>query len=194
MISDPKINTFLRTIIDSLISVDTVFEGIVLNSALYFIKENTVLYQFDLSSFIPNNIYCIFDNISYKSNIDYILDIDTAFANITSCRVSQIVMNYNSYINPNNLIYENNNFNLEYPEYTQLKKSDGAKKFFVNEIKKDINIPIFIFTSLIKLNKSDKLGIKVYKMSEQFSMIVFDIYKSKFKLNYTMTMRILNFI
>lgn len=194
MISDPKINTFLRTIIDSLISVDTVFEGIVLNSALYFIKENTILYQFDLSSFIPNNIYCIFDNISYKSNTDYILDTDVTFANIISCRIPQTVMNYNSYINPNNLIYENNNFNLEYPEYTQLKKSDGAKKFFVNEIKKDINIPIFIFTSLIKLNKSDKLGIKVYKMSEQFSMIVFNIYKSKFKLNYTMTMRILNII
>lgn len=159
------------------------YEGVLYQSNLYILVENSVLYIMDLSTLVDPGFTYTFNNISIDTSTDAPSNLNPyyKYAEIQS------IISHTS-----NMVYHDPDLQDD-PKFMALvtaKASDGAGFYFINT---SINtIFTTVFPGLPSIQKTDSVGIKVYNIGDGKLLINYTVFKKKLKVTYEIFYKIIN--
>lgn len=176
-----EIMDYLYNMITSIATpVDVI--GVIKNNILYYLNQNSVLYTIDLSYDINiNDFYFKLDKDLGK------IIITTEFIIVNRMNRSLQILEEKELLVDIDNIKEDENFNT----IMSAKAGDGVFRYYVNTPK--LRTFFTLHKSLLKLNKPDKVKLKIYDTDFQkgisphkFFITEFEIFKKKINKNYTL--------
>jgi hypothetical protein len=160
------------------------YEGILYQSYLYILVENTVLYKMDLSAVVDPNISYYFNNETINNG---------------SNPVGSNMGPYYKYAEINSIISHTSNMVYHDPDLQDdpkfmamatAKASEGAGFYFINT--SIATVCTTVFPGLPSLQKSDSVELKVYNVGDGKLLINYTIFKKKLKVTYDIFYKIIN--
>lgn len=182
-------NIFLRNVISTIIKGTNLDMGTIYNGTLYLLVNHGILYTVDMTQYFPIETSCTFTFEDYKYTDEYLEDnplLQDSFIN----RFLN-VLNAEQY--ENNLIYHEPDCreNESFEQIVSSKATEGASRYYIDT--KYGKTFMYLYKPMFGLSKADRCGLKVYTTIDlivnlYFSkrLAVFNIYKSKLKLEYKM--------
>lgn len=182
MILTGTLNDYVRSLV-SLVSVkEDSMECAIFRQSLYAIRNYGILYRFTISPELGLFRYPIGFNTllsDYHVNLDIIEDQPYYRDNVYN-----VIMNIHNNINYGKKIYDNPDLKSDesFQNILSLKSDSPSKQFwFIDNDGK--NRSILLHSNVFKLNKPDKIGVKIYKTTGK-NYAIFKIYKQKLKIEY----------
>lgn len=163
-------NGLLEPIIKSIVKGIS-YEWILMNSNLYIMADDCILYIINLETKVDNNI-CL--SSKEKNNI-----FGKAYNIIAQAHI-------------NNIIYDNPELDKD-PKFMELataKSSAGAGFYYIDTALYTTFIPVF--NGLPYLTKGDKVGVKLYEIEKNKILVNMTVFKKKLCCSYDLYYYIIN--
>ena len=159
------------------------YEGVLYQSYLYILVENSVLYVMDLTTLVDPAFTYAFNNVSIDTGIVAPINMNPyyKYADLQS------IISHTS-----NMVYHDPDLQDD-PKFMALataKASDGAGFYFINT--SIATIFTTVFPGLPSLQKTDAVGLKVYDIGEGKLLINYTVFKKKLKVTYEIFYKIIN--
>ena len=159
------------------------YEGVLYQSKLYVLVENSVLYIMDLSTLVDPAFTYAFNNVSIDTGIDAPINMNPYYKYAEICSTISHTSNM-VYHDPD--LQDDQNFMA----LATAKASDGAGFYFINT--SIATIFTTVFPGLPSLQKTDSVGIKVYDIGDGKLLINYTVFKKKLKVTYEIFYKIIN--
>lgn len=174
-----ELNTYIDTVLNTMCR-GVPYEAILSNSVLMALGDDTILCATKLDN-IPNNIRY---NVN-KSAFEYI-EITDMYNKIYSAYKSMMIESESP------IIYHNDNLKDD-PKFVDIldrNADDGADFYTVDAMGIKIFIPVM--KGFPNISKPDKIGLTLYDIGNNMTMVKYDILKKKLNINYSIYFNILN--